>query len=70
MNSEKCESGPDSSSGRAPTIRVAAATALKELNQWRSLGLVGQEATDVAVAHLSDKKLRSQRDDLVFHLPK
>jgi hypothetical protein len=65
MNSETGESGPDSSGGRAPTIRVAAPTALKELDQLRSVGSVGQEAADVAVAHLSYSKLRPQGYDPV-----
>ena len=45
MNSEK--DGSDSSNGRALKIRVAAATVLKESDQLRSDGPVGQEALDV-----------------------
>jgi hypothetical protein len=65
MNSEKGENGPDGSSGRALTIRLAAATALKELDQLRSVGSVGQEAVDVEVARIVHKKLRPARYDLV-----
>ena len=65
MSSEKGENGPDSSNGRARKIRVAAATALKELDQLRSVGPVGQEALDVEVARIAHKKLQPQEDDLV-----
>jgi hypothetical protein len=65
MNSEKCESGPDSSRGRASTIQVAAATALKELDQLRSAGFVKQEALDIESARIAHKKLRPEEHDLV-----
>jgi hypothetical protein len=38
---------------------------MKESNQLRSVGPIGQEAVHGAVAHLSDKELRSQRYDQV-----
>jgi len=65
MNSEKDENSSDSSNGRALKIRVAAATALKELDQLRSAGPVAQEALDVEVARIAHKKLQPERDDLV-----
>jgi len=65
MSSEKGENGLDSSNGRARKIRVAAATALKELDQLRSASPVGQEALDVEVARIAHKKLRPHGYDLV-----
>jgi hypothetical protein len=65
MNSEKGENGPDSSNGRVLRIRVAAATALKELDQMCSAGPVGQEALGVEVARIAHKKLRPDGYDLV-----
>ena len=46
-------------------IRRAAALALKELDQLHSAGPMGQEALDVEVARIADKKLPPQEDDLV-----
>jgi hypothetical protein len=54
MNSEKGDNGPDSNNGRALRIRVAAITALKELDQLRSAGPAAQEGLDV----------QRRRDDL------
>jgi hypothetical protein len=65
MNSEKGENSPDSSNGRVLKIRVAASTALKELDELRSAGPVAAEALDVEVARIAHKKLRPQGRDLV-----
>ena len=65
MNSKKDENGPNSSNGRVLKIRVAAATTLKELDQVRSAGPVGQEAPDVEVARIAQEKFRSQGYDLL-----
>jgi hypothetical protein len=46
-------------------IRKAAALALNELDQLHSAGPMGQEALDVEVARIADKKLPPQGDDLV-----
>jgi len=46
-------------------IRKAAALALKELDQLPSAGPVGQEALDVEVARITDKKSPPQGYDLV-----
>jgi hypothetical protein len=46
-------------------IRNAAALALNELDQLHSAGPMGQEALDVEVARIADKKLPPQGDDLV-----
>jgi hypothetical protein len=68
MNSEKKnEIGANDSNGRVLKIRVAAATALKELDQLRSAEPVGQEALDVEVARILHEKLRPQGYDLVVH---
>ena len=66
MNSEKKnEIGANDSNGRVLKIRVAASTALKELDQMCSAGPVGQEALDVEVARITDKKSPPQGYDLV-----
>jgi hypothetical protein len=65
MNSEKRESGSVSSSGGAPTIQVAAATALKESDQLCSVKLVRQEELDIESARIAHKKPRHQGHDLV-----
>jgi len=72
MNSEKGEDGPDSSNGRILKIKVAASTALKELDQMRSARPVGQEALDVEVARIAHNDLVAQRrrDDLARLLTK
>ena len=65
MNSEnKNEIGANDSNGRVLKIRVASA-ALKELDQIRSAGAVGQEALDVEVARIARKKLQPGGYDLV-----
>jgi len=66
LNSEKKnEIGANDSNGCVLKIRVAASTALKELDQMRSAGPVRQEALDVEVARIAHKKLRPQGYDLV-----
>ena len=65
MNSEKNENGLDSSDGRALKPRVSAATALKKLEQPRSVGLVEQEALDGEIGRIDRKKLQPQGEDLV-----
>jgi hypothetical protein len=66
MNAEKKnEIGANDSNGRVLKSRVAAATALKELDQVRSAGPVGQEALDVEVARIAQEKVRPQGYDLV-----
>ena len=72
MNSEKGENGPDCSNGRVLRIRVAASTALKELDQMRSAGPVGQEALGVEVARIAhnDLVVQRRRDDLALLLTK
>ena len=72
MNSEKKnEIGANDSNGRVLKIRVASA-ALKELDQIRSAGPVGQEALDVEVARIAHNNLVAQRrrDDLARLLTK
>jgi hypothetical protein len=72
MNSEnKNEIGANDSNGRVLKIRVASA-ALKELDQIRSAGPVGQEALDVEVARIAhnDLVVQRRRDDLARLLTK
>jgi hypothetical protein len=65
MNSEKNENGLDSSTGHALKPRVLAATALKELEQPRSVGFVEQEALDGEIGRIDHKKLQPRGEDLV-----
>jgi hypothetical protein len=72
MNSEnKNEIGANDSNGRVLKIRVASA-ALKELDQIRSAGPVGQEALDVEMARIAhnDLVVQRRRDDLARLLTK
>jgi hypothetical protein len=72
MNSEnKNEIGANDSNGRVLKIRVSSA-ALKELDQIRSAGPVGQEALDVEVARIAhnDLVVQRRRDDLARLLTK
>jgi len=65
MNSEKKnEIGANDSNGRVLKIRVASAP-LKELDQVRSAGPLGQKALDVEVARIAQEKVRPQGYDLV-----
>jgi hypothetical protein len=65
MNSDKGKNGSDSSNDRALKIGVAAATALKELDQLRSPGPVAQEVLDAEVARIAHIKLGPEGYDLV-----
>ena len=61
MNSEKKnEIGANDSNGRVLKIREPAALALKELDQLHSAGPVEQEALDVEVARIADKKVATR----------
>jgi hypothetical protein len=57
MKSEKSESSPDSSKGRAVKIRVPPATVLKELNELASTGPVRQEALEVELPRIAQEKV-------------
>src|SRR2546430_5235213 len=52
---------------RLRKIRKAAAIALKELDQWRSGGLMTQEALHAEVARIAREKLHPYGCDLVVH---
>jgi hypothetical protein len=65
MNSKKSENDPDSSNSRVVKIRVAAATALKGLDELRSGEPVGQEALQEY-----DLVVQRRRDDLALLLIK
>ena len=64
MNSEQCETGPDSSSGQVSTIQVATATALKELDKLRPAGPGRRETLDIGLAKIPHNKLRPEGHDL------
>ena len=64
MNAEKSENGSDSSKGRTLKIRVAAAVALRELEQLRSAGPVSQEARNLEVGQIAYKPLPAAEHDL------
>jgi hypothetical protein len=65
MNSEARNEFDAEYDDRVRKIRKAAALALTELDQLRSAGPVGQEALDVEVARIADKKSPPQGYDLV-----
>ena len=64
MNSGKSKNGSDSSKGRTQKIRVAAAGALRKLEQLRSAGPVSQEARNLEVGQIAYKPLPAQEHDL------
>jgi hypothetical protein len=64
MNSEARNEFDAEYDDRIRKIRKAAALALKELDQLRSAGSVGQEALDVEVARIAHKKVPPQGYDL------
>jgi hypothetical protein len=65
MNSEARNEFDAEYDDRVRKIRKAAALALKELDQLPSAGPVGQEALDIEVARITDKKSPPQGYDLV-----
>jgi hypothetical protein len=65
MNSGKSENGPNSSNSRVVKIQVAAATALKGLDQVRSADPVEQEALDIETGRIAQKKVQPAEYDLV-----
>ena len=64
MNSEKSENGLDNSNRCALKPRVLAGTAVKELEQPRSVGVAEQEALDGEIGRI-DQKLQPQGEDLI-----
>ena len=64
MNSKKSANGSDSSKERTLKIRVAAAGALRELEQLRSAGPVSQEARNLEVGQIAYKPLPAEEHDL------
>jgi hypothetical protein len=67
MNSETGNEFEAEYHDRVRTIRRAAAIALKELDRWRSGGLMTQEALDAEVARIARENLRPYGCNLVVH---
>jgi hypothetical protein len=67
MNSETANDFEAEYYDRVRKIRKAAAIALKELDQLRSIGPVPQEALDAEVARIAREKLQPYGCDLVVY---